>query len=170
MIKLIQSEVLYQNHPQVLKRKHPESWLFNNLERTFYSCYPWLYFPVLCKRPGGGIVLCARGTPSCWRAGSPRPSTTSSWVPIPLPHQLVRMSRAMPRGSTPVTPSKFEFSMYSDLLWVCGKFPAAHSCSPATAHPCRPFSNTCLLPFPVTIRPICSSSRKCFSSAMALIP
>lgn len=89
-----------------------------------------------------------------WWAGSPKRPTTSPSLPILLPHQLVRMSRAVPQGSTPLIPFKFEFSIYSDLLLVWGQFPTAHSCSSATAHPCRPFSKACLLPSPTTTQPM----------------
>lgn len=78
--------------------------------------------------------------------GSLQPPTTSALVPTLLLHQLVRLSRAVPQGSTPLTPFNFGFWICSDQLLASGQFPAAHNCSSATAHPCRPFSESCLPP------------------------
>lgn len=63
-----------------------------------------------------------RQAPSCRRPGSLQSPSTSAL----LPHQLVRLSRALPQGSTPSNPFSFGFCICSDQLLARAQFPAAH--------------------------------------------
>lgn len=81
---------------------------------------------------------------SCWRPGSLQPPSTSALVPTLLLCQLVRPSRAVPQGSTPLNPFSFGFCICSDQLSVWGQFPAAHNCSSALLIHADFFSKSCL--------------------------
>lgn len=54
---------------------------------------------------------------SCCRPGSLQPPSTSALVPTLLPHQLVRLSRAVPQGSTPSNPFHFGFCITLIDCW-----------------------------------------------------